>query len=100
MTHYIAILVAGESGKWRALIPDVPGCQAEGYGVFRTKKAAAISLAQYARSAANALPAPRSLSEIERDEQWLIRNGVDFQRAIVTLVRWPGDPFPEVIGRA
>jgi hypothetical protein len=67
---------------------------------MRAKKAAAASLYQYARSSGAALPLPRTLIEIERDEEWLIRNGVDFQKAIITIVRWPGDPFPETLGNA
>ena len=92
MTHYIAILIAGERGQWRALIPDVPECEAVGTGLMRAKKAAAESLARAAKGKGGALPLPRTLAEIENDEAWLIRNGVDFDRAIVTIVPWPSDP--------
>jgi predicted RNase H-like HicB family nuclease len=99
MTHYIAILVAAESGQWRALFPDVPECKAYGYGVLGTKQAAAISLNQHAKTS-GALPLPRTLEEIEKDEDWLIRNGVNFAKAIVTIVPWPGDPSPKTQGNA
>jgi hypothetical protein len=99
MTHYIAILVAAESGQWRALFPDVPECKAHGCGVLGTKQAAAISLNQYAKTN-GALPLPRTLEEIEQDEAWLIRNGVNFAKAIVTIVPWPGDPFQGTHGNA
>jgi len=42
------------------------------------------------------LPLPCSLSEIERDEEWLIGNGVDFAQAIVTIV--PG--MGTILGRS
>ena len=93
MTHYIAILVPADDGKWRALLPDVPECDTQAYGLTQVKKVAADSLDRHARSNGFRLPAPRSLEEIERDEEWLIRNGVDFSRAVVTIVPWPCDPF-------
>lgn len=40
-----------------------------------------------------ALPLPRALDEVERDEEWLIRNRVDFGKAIVTIVSCSGEPF-------
>ena len=100
MTHYIAILVAAESGQWRALFPDVPECNAYGYGVLGTKQAAATSLNQHAKASSGALPLPRTLEEIQQDEAWLIRNGVNFAKAIVTIVPWPGDPFQGTQGNA
>jgi hypothetical protein len=100
MTHYIAILVADNGGQWRALIPDVPECEATAAGLVRAKKAAAESLVRAAQGNGGALPAPRTLAEIERDEEWLIRHSVDFDRAIVTIVPWPGDPFSAPAGHA
>lgn len=96
MTHYIAILIPSEGGQWRALIPDVPECEATGTGLLPVKKAIAESLMRAAQG--GALPLPRTLTEIERDEEWLIRNGVDFERAIV--VPWPGDLFAASVGHA
>lgn len=98
MTHYIAILVAAESGQWRALFPDVPECEATGYGLVRAKEAAAACLERHAKASGSRLPPPRTLNEIEGDEEWLIRNRVDFGKAIITIVPWPDDPFGRILG--
>ena len=47
MTHYIAILVEAHSGQWRAMFPDVPDCEALGYGLANVKRAAAENLKRY-----------------------------------------------------
>lgn len=86
MMHYVAILIASEGGHWRALIPDVPECHAKGYGLLAARKAVAESLMR--------------IAEIEHDGELLIRNGVDFQKAIVTTVWWPGAISSASIGHA
>lgn len=93
MTHYIAILVEAHSGQWRAMFPDVPDCEALGYGLANVKRAAAENLKRYSEGAGVELQLPRTLEEIEQDEDWLKRNDVDFGSAVVTIVPWPQDPF-------
>ena len=93
MTHYIAILVEAQSGQWRALFPDVPDCEAIGYGLANVKRAAAESLKRHSDSAGEQLQPPRTLSEIELDVDWLQRNDVDFNSAVAIIVPWPEDPF-------
>jgi predicted RNase H-like HicB family nuclease len=100
VTHYIAILVAAQSGGWRVLFPDVPECQAHGHGLANIKRAAAASLTHYSETEGIKLRLPRTLEEIERDEEWLTRNNIDFDKAIVTIVPWPGDPFRKAVGNA
>jgi predicted RNase H-like HicB family nuclease len=100
VTHYIAILVAAQSGGWRVLFPDVPECQAHGHGLANIKRAAAASLTHYSETEGITLRLPRTLEEIERDEEWLTRNNIDFDKAIVTIVPWPGDPFRKAVGNA
>ena len=96
MTHYIAILVEAQSGQWRALFPDVPGCEALGYGLANVKRAAAENLKRHSEAAGVELQLPRTLEDIEQDEAWLKRNDVDFGSAVVTIIRWPQDPFAPV----
>jgi predicted RNase H-like HicB family nuclease len=93
VTHYIAILVEAQSGQWRALFPDVPDCEALGYGLANVKRAAAESLKRHSESVDVQLQRPRTLSEIELDVDWLQRNDIDFNSAVVIIVPWPEDPF-------
>ena len=93
MTHYIAFLVAAQSGGWRVLFPDVPECEAHGCGLANIKRTAAANLKHFSETTGTALRLPRTLEEIERDQDWLTRNNIDFDTAIVTIVPWPADPF-------
>jgi hypothetical protein len=97
MRHYVAIMLAAERGKWCAFIPDVPEIRVESDGFTSTRNKVAACLEHYAETRGD-LPFPRSLVEIERDQEWLIRNGVDFAEAIVTIVPWYGDLFGGIRG--
>jgi predicted RNase H-like HicB family nuclease len=93
MTNYIAILVEAQSGQWRALFPDVPGCEALGYGLANVKRAAAQNLKRYSKVQGGELRLPRTLREIEEDKGWLKNNDINFSDAVVVIVPWPQDPF-------
>ena len=95
MPQYIAVLVPGDVGIWRALLPDVPECDAQASELTQARSRAAECLHRHVRSSSAPLPPPRSLQEIERDQDWLKRNRVDFSRALVTVVRAPPAPVPE-----
>jgi hypothetical protein len=84
MIHYIAFLVPTDLGEWQALFPDVPECEARGVGLENAKVAAAAELTR--RIQANGAPHPRDLTAIERDYEWLSRNGVDLTKAVVTII--------------
>jgi hypothetical protein len=66
MKHYIAIFVENDVGEWRAIFPDVPGCEAKGFSLDDAKFAAATALV--------------------RSEDWLNQNQVDLSKAVVTMI--------------
>jgi hypothetical protein len=98
MRHYVAIMLAAEPGKWRAFIPDVPEICVESDSFASTRRKVAACLEHYAEARGGDLPLPRSLVEIERDQEWLIGNSVDFSHAIVTIVPWYGGQIAEIRG--
>ena len=86
MTHYIAILVPSETGKWRVLIPDVPECEVHGSSIDTAKLAAISELAQRIRARSSPPPLPRDLSAIATDKEWMSRADIDFAKAVVTVI--------------
>ena len=84
--HYIVIFVPTGDGKWRALFPDVPECEAHGFTINDATFAAANELTRCIQATGAEAPRPRNLSEIECDEDWLLRNCIDFSKAVVTMV--------------
>jgi predicted RNase H-like HicB family nuclease len=86
MAYCVAIFVESEVGEWRVIFPDLPGCEARGFTLDDATIAASTALSNYARQNGGRFPSPRDLTEVEKDEEWLSRNGVDFTRAIVTIL--------------
>lgn len=86
MTHYIAILKPTDVGEWHVLFPDIPDCDVHGAKLEQVKFAAAHELAQRIHMTGSKAPQPRDLSEIERDHDWMSRNGVDLATAVVTMI--------------
>ena len=86
MAYCLAIFVESEVGAWRVIFPDLPGCEARGSTLDDASIAASTALSDYARRNGGRFPSPRDLTEVEKDEGWLSRNGVDFTRAIVMIV--------------
>ena len=85
MKHYNAILVEYEMGEWRAILPDIPGCEARGFSLDDAKFAAATVLRRYVEENASA-PQPMDLSMIEHNEEWLRQNHVDLSKAVVSMI--------------
>jgi predicted RNase H-like HicB family nuclease len=90
MDYYIAVLTESESGGWRILFPDVPGCEARATSAEDCKSAAAEALQRHKATNGNALHQPRDLRAIEDDAEWLSRNGIDLSKVIVTMVPMSG----------
>ena len=86
MAHYIAIIVPSVDGDWRVLFPDIAECEARGFNLDDARMAAVAVLDKHLKDDGTRLGRPRDLSDIERDEEWLSRNGVDLSKAIVTMV--------------
>ena len=86
MAHYIAIIVPSGDGDWRVLFPDIAECEARGVNLDAARMAAIDALDKRLKENGTGLRQPRDLADIERDEAWLSQNGVDFSKAIVTMV--------------
>lgn len=84
--HYVAILQPLEIGEWRILFPDVPECRTYGFTVHDATFAAETALAQCAKKLGAGFPRPRGLDQIECDTEWLSKNRVELNKAVVTMV--------------
>ena len=89
MNHYISICVPLEAGGWRVLFPDLPDCRAEANDLDAAIARASGALTQYA-VALNGnkpnIPLPRDLREIVSDGNWMATHGVDWSKAVVTMM--------------
>jgi hypothetical protein len=84
VTHYVGVFIPLESGGWRALFPDVPECSVERENLDLTVLSAATELGKARKSAS--MPAPRSLTEIKLDHGWAASSGIDWSKAVVTMI--------------
>lgn len=85
MKHYIAIFVQNDVGEWRALFPDLPGCEAKGFSLDDARYAATSALTQCI-DVQESLPEPRDLAAIEQSSDWLAQNHIDLSRAIISII--------------
>jgi len=86
MPHYIAILVPSDNGDWRALVPDVPEWEGSANSPDAAKLAALNELTRRLRANGTTPPAPRDLSDIATDKDWIARNNIDLAKAVVTVI--------------
>ncbi|HET6159024.1 MAG TPA: type II toxin-antitoxin system HicB family antitoxin [Dongiaceae bacterium] len=86
MNYYIAIFVESELGEWRAVFPDIPGCEARGFSLEDAKYAAASTLQQCIRRSGSPAPAPMDMNAVQRSEAWLTHNQLDLSRAVVSMI--------------
>jgi predicted RNase H-like HicB family nuclease len=89
MKHYIAIFVENDVGEWRAVFPDVPGCEAKGFSLDDAKFAAATALARCIHQSGTPRPLPMDMAAVHRSEEWLEQNQVDLSKAVVTMIQLP-----------
>ena len=85
MTHYVSVLVPMASGGWRALLPDLPGYQAEERSLDLAILRASGFLAQVTRLGSE-IPPPRSLAFIKLDSDWVSSRDIDWSRSVVTMI--------------
>jgi hypothetical protein len=87
--YYIAVCVPQASG-WRAIFPDVPGCEVEASCLDHAVLEARFQLASRASSlnghAHGILPPPRDLTDIRSDERWTDANAINWPGAVVTMI--------------
>ena len=85
MTHYVSVLVPMASGGWRALLPDLPGYQAEERSLDLAILRASGFLAKVTRLGSE-IPPPRPLAFIKLDFDWASSRDIDWSRSIVTMI--------------
>lgn len=89
MNYYISVLVPLASGRWHALFPDFPDCEAEASSLDLTAMYAARALARYAETLSGeiwAAPPPRELADIRSDESWSTAHAVDWRNSVITML--------------
>lgn len=89
MDHYVSVLVPIATGRWRALLPDIPGYQAEERSLDLAILRASGFLTQVRRSGSKIRP-PRPLAFIRLDADWASSRDIDWSRSVVTMI-----PVPE-----
>lgn len=83
------VLLPLANGKWRAHIPDFPGCKAEATSASGSKTAAIVladAAAGACRQAGKPCPIPRTLEAIRDDETWWSEQSIDWNQAVVSMV--------------
>jgi predicted RNase H-like HicB family nuclease len=92
MLHYMAVLVPQPEGSWHVHFPDFPGCRAEGAHLQQAIGAARQAAFQRLDTAAanGAVPIPRALGAIIADSDWTRTRGVDWRRAVISLIPFAG----------
>ncbi|SFI24389.1 type II toxin-antitoxin system HicB family antitoxin [Bradyrhizobium sp. Gha] len=78
MPHYVAIIEAAGTDECSMWFPDLPGCISGGDDVDEAVENAPEAIAFYAEELAadgRALPAPRTLEELEADPEFAVEMG-------------------------
>jgi predicted RNase H-like HicB family nuclease len=86
MKHYVAIFVEDEIGEWRAIFPDVPGCEARGFCVDDVMFSATSALHCYLEQNGSLPSPPMDMADIPCMEKWLAENQIDPSKAVVSMV--------------
>jgi predicted RNase H-like HicB family nuclease len=86
MEHYIAIFVEDQFGDWRAIFPDVPGCEAKGFCVDDVMFSATSALRRCLAENGSLPSPPMDMADIPRMEKWLAENHIDLSKAVVSMV--------------
>jgi predicted RNase H-like HicB family nuclease len=85
MAHYLAIFIEDHIGEWRAVFPDVPGCEAKGFTLHDAQFAAASALSECLRENGTP-PLPMDMASVEKCDAWLEQNHVDLSKAVVSMI--------------
>ncbi len=85
MRHYLTMFVRTGDGGWRAIFPDFPDCEAAGESLDATTLSAFMTLTQHVHDRGAPLPRPSSLSDVRKRTDWIAGQGIDLEKAIVSL---------------
>lgn len=86
MNHYVGVFVHATTGRWRALVPDLPSYEAE----EGTSDRAIIRAEEFLRHVirlGTPIPPPRPLALIKLDKEWVSTRDVDWSRSVVTMIQ-------------
>jgi hypothetical protein len=84
--HFVVVLVPRPGGRWRAHFPDFPGCRAEGERVELTIEQASREVTARLVNG-SAMPLPRSYEVVRSDDAWAGERGIDWSKAVISLVQ-------------
>ena len=86
MSHYIAIFIEDHIGEWRAVFPDVPGCEAKGFTLDGAQYAAASALSRCLHENGTPPPLPMDMAAVAKCDEWLEQNQVDLSKVVVSMI--------------
>ena len=86
MDHYVGVFVHAPTGRWRALVPDLPSYEVEEGTLDRAIIRAEEFLRQVKRLS-TPIPPPRPLALIKLDEEWVSTRDIDWSRSVVTMIQ-------------
>ncbi|HET9394997.1 MAG TPA: hypothetical protein VFO36_02985 [Nitrospiraceae bacterium] len=86
MTHYVGVFVHATTGRWRALVPDLPSYEIE-EGTLDTAIIRAEEFLRRTARLGTPIPSPRPLALIKLDEEWASTRGIDWSRSVVTMIQ-------------
>jgi hypothetical protein len=86
MAHFIGVFLPLESGGWRALVPDVPECQAEAASLDIAVLHIATALAHATVGLDGAIRPARDLAAIKADANWVRANGINWSVAVIAMI--------------
>ena len=90
MNFYVGVFQPLETGGWRALFPDIPSCQVEESSLDLAIFRAANALTELRQNSSVAMPAPRDLMDIKRDDNWAAASNIDWHSCVVTMIPMRG----------
>ncbi len=89
MTRDVGVFVHATTGRWRALVPDLPSYEAEEGTLDRAIIRAEEFLRQVIRLG-TPVPPPRPLALIKLDKEWASTRDIDWSRSVVTMIQVRG----------
>jgi hypothetical protein len=86
MTHYVGVFVHATTGRWRALVPDLPSYEVED-GTLDMAIIRAGEFLSHVIRLGTPIPSPRPLALIKLDEEWVSKRDIDWSRSVVTMIQ-------------
>ena len=86
MDHYVGVFVHATTGRWRALVPDLPSYEVE-EGTLDRAIIRAEEFLRRVKRLGTPIPPPRPLAFIKLDKEWVSTRDIDWSRSVVTMIQ-------------